>query len=554
MHTMIRRIRKLKIEKRLRTFFFLASIVPVLILGICSAVRSYEEMKGMAVEYSAAMADISSGNMEQHFSKYISQIEAVEENETLLRQLSVYSSADWDEKKRTENEMRLLINSIFGQNQEVDTVEISSADGAKFYYPSPVTQKESPLLARTKASEGPLWSFIPKEIGTDRENYIVISKAMEPYGNIVLALKKDYAETLCQNAGAGKQWKTAIFDGSGVLVAGEDAFDRMSGEKGNITSTDQGRMFTSGHVITAMQWKIVNGVPYSYLLGGVYQQTAVLVVLLAAGLLVVFFLSRIMTASITEPLGRLTRAMERDGWSELLTDGGRDEYHELIRGFNRMNERLGHMGNEVLQMELKESRLERIKKETELSALQKQINPHFLYNTLETIYWNGQYEGAEEISDVVIAVGNYFRTIISKGQEYTTVGQEAKSVENYLFLQNLRFGNRIKISWKIQEGIEDCQVMKLILQPVMEDMINEALEERAKEIQFYVEGKREEDRIRFFIGGVPQTTAQHFQEKQDLPGCDNVDQRLKLYFGEAYGIAIEESGINILVPIKEGDV
>ena len=90
--------------------------------------------------------------------------------------------------------------------------------------------------------------------------------------------------------------------------------------------------------------------------------------------------------------------------------------------------------------------------------------------------------------------------------------------------------------------------------PVMEDMINEALEERAKEIQFYVEGKREEDRIRFFVGGVPQTTAQHFQEKQDLPGCDNVDQRLKLYFGEAYGIAIEESGINILVPIKEGDV
>lgn len=172
------------------------------------------------------MADISSGNMEQHFSKYISQIEAVEENETLLRQLSVYSSADWDEKKKTENEMRLLINSIFGQNQEVDTVEISSADGAKFYYPSPVTQKESPLLARTKASEGPLWSFIPKEIGTDRENYIVISKTMEPYGNIVLALKKDYAETLCQNAGAGKQWKTAIFDGSGVLVAGENAFDR----------------------------------------------------------------------------------------------------------------------------------------------------------------------------------------------------------------------------------------------------------------------------------------------------------------------------------------
>ncbi len=59
----------------------------------------------------------------------------------------------------------------------------------------------------------------------------------------------------------------------------------------------------------------------------------------------VFYLSKIMTASITEPLGKLTKAMERDGWKELLTDEGRDEYHELIQGFNQMNERLGHMGN-----------------------------------------------------------------------------------------------------------------------------------------------------------------------------------------------------------------
>lgn len=551
MHTMIRWIRKLKIEKRLRTFFFLASIVPVLILGICSAAGSYEDMKEMAVDYSAAMADISLGNMEQHFSKYLSQIEAVEESSALLQRISSYNSADWDEKKQTENDMRLLVNSIFGQNQEVDTVEISSADGAKFYYPSPITKKGSPLLAETEVLDGPLWSFIPKETGADKENYIVISKAMKPYGTIVLALKKDYAETLCENAGAGKQWKTAIFDGSGALVAGEDAFDRASGADGAVVFTEQGKMFTSGHVISSMQWKIVNGVPYSYLLDGVYQQIGVLFALLAAGILVVFYLSKIMTASITEPLGKLTKAMERDGWKELLTDEGRDEYHELIQGFNQMNERLGHMGNEVLQMELKESRLERIKKETELSALQKQINPHFLYNTLETIYWNGQYEGAEEISDVVIAVGNYFRTIISKGQEYTTVGQEAKSVENYLFLQNLRFGGRIRIWWDIREGTEDCRVMKLILQPVMEDMINEALEEKAKEIQFCVEGKREGSQVRFFISGVTRNPTEGFRKIQELPGCGNVNQRLKLYFGQHYGVTIEENGICILVPVKE---
>ena len=274
------------------------------------------------------------------------------------------------------------------------------------------------------------------------------------------------------------------------------------------------------------------------------------IIMFAACLIFGFILSVLITNQIKKPIDRLVRHIGHVAAGNFTRDPdieGEDEIGTVGKVVNDMSERIDTLMAERLEHEKEKGDLE-------LKMLQAQINPHFLYNTLETIYWNGQYEGAEEISDVVIAVGNYFRTIISKGQEYTTVGQEAKSVENYLFLQNLRFGDRIKISWKIQEGIEDCQVMKLILQPVMEDMINEALEERAKEIQFYVEGKREEGRIRFFIGGVPQTTAQHFQEKQDLPGCDNVDQRLKLYFGEAYGIAIEESGINILVPIKEGDV
>ena len=568
MHTMIRRIRKLKIEKRLRTFFFLASIVPVLILGICSAVRSYEEMKGMAVEYSAAMADISSGNMEQHFSKYISQIEAVEENETLLRQLSVYSSADWDEKKKTENEMRLLINSIFGQNQEVDTVEISSADGAKFYYPSPVTQKESPLLARTKASEGPLWSFIPKEIGTDRENYIVISKTMEPYGNIVLALKKDYAETLCQNAGAGKQWKTAIFDGSGVLVAGENAFDRMSGEKGNITSTDQGRMFTSGHVITAMQWKIVNGVPYSYLLGGVYQQTAVLVVLLAAGLLVVFFLSRIMTASITEPLGRLTRAMERDGWSELLTDGGRDEYHELIRGFNRMNERLGHMGNEVLQMELKESRLERIKKETELSALQKQINPHFLYNTLDSIRWIAVIQKNSGIVKMVTALSGLLKNMAKGFNEKVTLQKELDFLGDYVTIEKVKYVELFDLEVRVDEPeLYEALVIKLTLQPLVENAIFNGIEPGGKHGTILIHAYRQGDvfiiKVRDNgVGIAREKMASILNHTEKVKGSSmsgiglpNVDRRIKLNYGEEYGLTIESqegefTEITIKMPLE----
>lgn len=202
-------------------------------------------------------------------------------------------------------------------------------------------------------------------------------------------------------------------------------------------------------------------------------------------------------------------------------------------------------------MELEKSRLDRLKKEAELSALQKQINPHFLYNTLETIYWNGQYEGAEEISDMVIAVGNYFRTIISKGKEYTTVKEEVASVDNYLFLQNIRFGDRLFIRWDVIDKTGECRILKLVLQPVIEDMLNLLLETRRDKIILHIAVSGTDGDILFTICTDRMGESAVEGGMENMPGCLNVDQRLRLYFGADYGVSILESKIEILVPEGE---
>lgn len=202
-------------------------------------------------------------------------------------------------------------------------------------------------------------------------------------------------------------------------------------------------------------------------------------------------------------------------------------------------------------MELEKSRLDRLKKEAELSALQKQINPHFLYNTLETIYWNGQYEGAEEISDMVIAVGNYFRTIISKGKEYTTVKEEVASVDNYLFLQNIRFGDRLFIRWEVIDKTGECRILKLVLQPVIEDMLNLLLETRRDKIILHIAVSGTDGDILFTICTDRMGGSAVEGGMENMPGCLNVDQRLRLYFGADYGVSILESKIEILVPEGE---
>lgn len=544
-------LRQFKIKNRMGIFFFLASVIPIVLIGGYEAYRSYQNMKVMAMDYSQRISEISAANMELHFAKYEEQIQTIASNQSFLEKLQNYEEQDWDIKKQIENEMRLMIYSVFGENQEVDTVEMVSKNGTKFYFLSPVTGRSSRLLEEVEEDEGTVWRFGKKEAGQDEKKYILISRLLGDGNKIFVSLNRDYVDELCQNQVIGSQWVTGITDREGNAVTNNGNFsDGVSDSTGVYNSKDN-KMFMVSYPIQSMGWKIVQGIPYEDLLSGAKKQiriTAVLVLLLAV---VVILLTKLMSESITGPLSKLLRAVRQGKTGEPIRDDGRDEYREVIDGFNRMNEKRTHMIAEAYQMELEKSRLERLKKEAELSALQKQINPHFLYNTLETIYWNGQYEGAEEISDMVIAVGNYFRTIISKGKEYTTVKEEASSVDNYLFLQNIRFGDRLFIHWEFMDKTGECRILKLVLQPVIEDMLNLLLETRRDKIILHIDVSGTEGDILFTIHSNGMGDSMGETDMVNMPGCLNVDQRLRLYFGSDYGVRILVNKIEILAPRGE---
>lgn len=544
-------LRQFKIKNRMGIFFFLASVIPIVLIGGYEAYRSYQNMRVMAMDYSQRISEISAANMELHFAKYEEQIQTIASNQSFLEKLQNYEEQDWDIKKQIENEMRLMIYSVFGENQEVDTVEMVSKNGTKFYFLSPVTGRSSRLLEEVEEDEGTVWRFGKKEAGQDEKKYILISRLLGDGNKIFVSLNRDYVDELCQNQVIGSQWVTGIIDREGNAVTNDGNFSAGGSDSTGVYNSKDNKMFTVSYPIQSMGWKIVQGIPYEDLLSGAKKQiriTAVLVLLLAV---VVILLTKLMSESITGPLSKLLRAVRQGKTGEPIRDDGRDEYREVIDGFNRMNEKRTHMIAEAYQMELEKSRLERLKKEAELSALQKQINPHFLYNTLETIYWNGQYEGAEEISDMVIAVGNYFRTIISKGKEYTTVKEEAASVDNYLFLQNIRFGDRLFIHWEFMDKTGEYRILKLVLQPVIEDMLNLLLETRRDKIILHIDVSGTEGNILFTIHSDGMGDSMLETDMVNMPGCLNVDQRLRLYFGSDYGVRILVNKIEILAPRGE---
>lgn len=198
---------------------------------------------------------------------------------------------------------------------------------------------------------------------------------------------------------------------------------------------------------------------------------------------VVFLISMIVSGLLVRPIERLKLEMERVGGrgEEGLSSGIRhesaDEIGELIASFNVMITQINELMHENIDRQVRERELDRLRTHAELGMLQQQINPHFLYNTLEAINMRSLQLGATEVSRMVTALARLFRYAISSATDLVALGQELEHTRNYVTIQEIRFRDRFRVDWRIEPQAEDCTVLKLLLQPIVENAINHGLAE-----------------------------------------------------------------------------
>jgi sensor histidine kinase YesM len=229
-----------------------------------------------------------------------------------------------------------------------------------------------------------------------------------------------------------------------------------------------------------------------------------------------------------------------------------------------MTARLQTLIDEVYRSEINKKELEFRKKEAELNALQQQINPHFLYNTLETIYWMAMSKGENEIGEMVTALGNFFRKSINKGIEYVTVAEEVQNVQYYVYLQKIRFQERFSVVWDIDQRIMGYRIIKLVLQPIIENAIIHGVESLERGGLIIVKGYEKGGRLYFEVidngKGMPQQKLREFEQHINSTNADsgrsvgikNVHQRIRLYYGEEFGIHItsrENKGTRVVLEL-----
>ena len=283
-------------------------------------------------------------------------------------------------------------------------------------------------------------------------------------------------------------------------------------------------------------------------------------ILLAAALLTSWLLSHMLG----RPLRGLASAME-----SFETDadhftyrpvGGTREVRELSASFGHMVLRIQQLMTTVREEEIN-------LRKTELKALQAQINPHFLYNTLDSIAWMCEQGRNADAVKMVHALARLFRISISRGHELIPIAKEIEHAESYLQIQKYRYKNQFTYSFDVDPECLDYYCNKITLQPIIENAINHGLDLLVDEGRIEVRVCQEKEDILFYIqdNGVGMTPEQIESIMQHGPkdrtgiGIKNVNDRLKIYFGRNYGLHITSEPdvgtcVEIRMPkIREGD-
>lgn len=270
----------------------------------------------------------------------------------------------------------------------------------------------------------------------------------------------------------------------------------------------------------------------------------------------IFLLLAHIVADMNKQIRKIVDGIHQEG-IDILEEGA-EEYRngdltQLEQNVYCMMKKAKEFMEESFQAKLRE-------REAQLKILQAQINPHFLYNTLDAINWMAIKMEAVEISSMVNSLARYFRLSLSKGEYAVSIQDEIELAKAYLTIQQMRFKGAIVSEFIIEQGLEAYKMPKLTLQPIIENAILHGIQKKQnRDGKIRIEVKKVEENICFWITddgtGMEQEVINKIlhklpEEKQASYGLYNVNERIKLYFGNEYGIYISsEKGIGTTVKI-----
>jgi two-component system sensor histidine kinase YesM len=340
----------------------------------------------------------------------------------------------------------------------------------------------------------------------------------------------------------------------------EERINEVLKDRSGSFITDEGgqsRMYSIQD--TGFGWKIVG---VSYLNELVSNKRDMQISFLALGIIslilalgVSFFLSRKLARPINQ-LQEHMKEVEKGNFDIQVPVDSTREIGRLARTFNIMVLRIKELMSQVVKEQ-------EFKRKSEISVLQAQINPHFLYNTLDSIVWMAEAKKSEEVVLMTSALARLFRSSISKGRELVSIQTEVEHITNYLTIQQMRYRDKLEFQIDVDSEILHCLTLKILLQPLVENAIYHGIKNKSGIGVITIRGHQDQDEVIFHVidNGVGMDEAtivrilsnQASSESRGM-GVANVNERIQLIFGNAFGLRYESEldvGTSVIIRIPK---
>jgi two-component system, sensor histidine kinase YesM len=567
--------------KKLFVFASLFVILPVLSVGVISYQRSAMELEEEVKQSSSLVIN----QVESHIEYYLQDFEVtslkIMNSKELAAFIDLYSRASVSNEELDKNVRNYLVSQEFSR-PDISNITILSDNGkvidtlgSRNFYPAYKLRDE---YWYSSVPRNGMIMLVSRTLKLKNTNQPVISlvrrlynpRNLQPIGMLVIDINFRRIEDILKKVTISNKGFFFILDTKGHYVYHPD-YSKL-GQKvenrliSNLIKKDSGSQVIEGETkdlvtythSSNLGWTFFTSVEYRNLLEGINEIRKTILVTICIALMFAYLTGYGFATTLIRPIRRLQQFMKKVEIGKL--DGrvkveSKDEIGQLTRGFNNTVEKLSKLVEEVYISKLREAELSIKQKEIEIKMLQSQMNPHFLYNTLETIRGMALEENRENIAMMSNSLGKLLRYNLRNNSSTVTLSEELKFCEVYLQIQKVRFEDRFSHYFEIPEWAIETEVVKFSLQPLVENCFIHANGSNATNVTIIISVIREsENAMRIIISdngmGIKEKVLEEITRKLKQTttnndglniGIINVHQRIRYLFGDDFGISIHSS-------------
>lgn len=579
----------LSLRRRLITYFYIICIIPILLIGSISIIVSLQSAHSSFIKHSdSTLIQITS-----RIDYIMDQAESTSyqlANDPIIKNTLIYNDKD-NHTLATETirSLNTYLNYVLFYSEEIDGLYIINNLNEKFksnnysfirtdfttssWYQDLIHNKKAvwfPYEDSSKVANAGYSGFI------SYGEPIINDKTKLALGIIIVDIRLSEIEKILREYSDDLGQMIIVDSENHIIASANNSYDKDSetitlalelSESDSTTSFNQtNNAIIASRVLGRNNWRIISILPWTH----IYKDSIITVIFLISLVVLIsflaYFFSRIITSTITTPVNHMIDKMKEvesgnlDVSAKVYYD---DEIGRLGDSFNMMTLELNRLMKRVVEEQ------QNLRK-AELKTLQSQINPHFLYNTLDSVVWLARMKEHDSIVEVVNAMSTLFRISLSRGKDIITIEEEIDHIQSYLKIQKFRYRTHFDYYIDIPPPIMNNHTIKLLLQPLVENAIYHGIKLKREGGTIRITASEDQENIVFkvidtglgmtseILNGIHESFETNSVTNIPMYGIKNVQDRIKIYYGNNYGLRYESQlGVGttaiITIPIQKGD-